>query len=312
MIAYTYESANEAKSSFNDVYQAPTPHAYFAEMHRLGYAIGQAARPYFKAAAALLKRQLGGAEAVRMLDLGCSYGVGSALVKHGFSFEDLAEFFERAAPRDRSACIDATRAWIETNGADDAIACIGADVSRPAVTFAARAGLIEDGIARDLEADPHLTPEERALVADCNLLTSTGTIGYVGERTVSTLLASLGRARVHTFGPYVAVTILRLFPPEPVAATFKRFGFRFEAVPGVRLRQRRFDGDRERQETLRLLRRRGVDPAGWEDSGYLYADLFIGARPTDFPALREAMLATRRALAADDATDANESSFAAP
>ncbi len=287
----SYDSANEAKSSFNDVYQAPTPHAYFAAMHRLEYAIGQEARPYFQAAAALLRRQLGAATSIRMLDLGCSYGVGSALVKYGLSFGEIAEFFENDADRDFRRCVRETRQWLEQNGDGKPITCIGADSSEPAIRFAAEAGLIADGIAHDLEADPHLDTRERATVAECNLLTSTGTIGYVGENTLSPILRNLGKAQPFAHGPYAAVTILRMFPPEPIAATFNRFGMRFEVVPGVRLRQRRFDDDREQQETLRLLRKRGLDPEGWESTGYLYADLFVGARPVDFGALMAAMVA---------------------
>lgn len=294
----SYDTANEVKSSFDAIYRAPTPHAYFAEMHRLEYAIGEQARRYFKAAARLLRRQLGRRDAVRMLDLGCSYGVGSALVKHGFSFGELAEFFEREARAERRACIEKTRSWIARNGVEDPIACVGADVSEPAVTFAARAGLIEAGIVHDLEADPRLTQDERALVADCNLLISTGTIGYVGERTVSALLSCLGTARAGAHGPCAVVTILRMFAPEMVAATFERFGYRFAPVPGVRLRQRRFDDAREQRETLRLLRERDVDPTGWEDTGYLYADLFAAAPPRDFAALMEALLAARGTAAA--------------
>lgn len=289
----SYDTANEIKSSFDAIYHAPTPHAYFAEMHRLEYAIGEQAKRYFKAAAVLLRRQLGSREAVRMLDLGCSYGVGSALVKYGFSFGELAAFFERDTRVDRGACIAKTRKWIAQSGARDPIACVGADVSEPAVTFATRAGLIEEGIVHDLEADPRLTEDESALVADCNLLISTGTIGYVGERTLSALLSCLGTVRAGAHGPYAVVTILRMFSPDVVASTFERFGYRFAPVPGVRLRQRRFHDTREQRETLRLLRQRGVDPTGWEDTGHLYADLFAAAPPRDFTALLDAMRAAR-------------------
>lgn len=307
----SYDTANQVKSSFDTVYRAPTPHAYFAEMHRLEYAIGERARRYFKAAATLLRRQLGARGTVRMLDLGCSYGVGSALVKYGFSFGELAEFFEREARTDRKACIEETRKWIARNGgAPDPIACVGADVSEPAVKFAARVGLIEACIVHDLEAAPRLSEEERALVAGCNLLISTGTIGYVGERTLSALLPCLGSGRADAHGPYAAVTILRMFAPDAVAASFERFGYRFAPVPGVRLRQRRFHDAREQRETLRLLRQRGVDPSGWEDTGHLYADLFVAARPRDFAALMDAMLDAREMAAGRTARVQNSSGVA--
>ena len=284
-----YEAANETKSNFDDVYQSPTPHAYFGEMQRLNYVIGQEAKPYFRGAVALLRRQLPANSTVRILDLGCSYGVGSALVKYGFSFDEILGFFAEDAAHGFRACVSDTRSWLKEGSAVNRLSCVGADASAPAVKFAVEAGLIEDGIAHDFEADPKLDEHERDLIGACDLLISTGTIGYVGERTVSTILRQLGEARPTNRVPITVVTILRMFSPKPIAATFERFGYRFEAVPRVRLRQRRFADAREQMETMRLLRSRGIDPNGWETTGYLYADLFIGARPDAFPPLLAAM-----------------------
>ena len=284
-----YDTANESKSNFDDVYRAPTPHAYFNEMHRLRYAIGQEAKPYFKAAVALLRRQLPANATVRILDLGCSYGVGSALVKYGFSFAEIAGFFADDAVKDFRGCVKETRQWLDKGESANRLDCIGADASAPAVKFAVEAGLIEEGIAHDFESKPRLDDRERELVKACDLLISTGTIGYVGERTLSTILRQLGEARPTGRVPLTVVTILRMFSPEPIAETFEGFGYRFEAVPGVRLRQRRFADEQEQAETIRLLREHGVDPTGWETDGHLYADLFVGARPGVFAPLLKAM-----------------------
>ena len=51
----SFDAANEAKASFDDVYTAPTPHAYVESMARNGYEIGEQARPYCTAAAQLLR-----------------------------------------------------------------------------------------------------------------------------------------------------------------------------------------------------------------------------------------------------------------
>jgi hypothetical protein len=82
----SYRIVNEVKASFGEISQAPTPHAYFAEMNRLEYPIGQEARPFFHAAVALMRRVYYNAVPIRRLDLGFSYGVGAALVKYGRSF----------------------------------------------------------------------------------------------------------------------------------------------------------------------------------------------------------------------------------
>lgn len=292
-----YESANEAKANFNAVYQSSTPHAYFSEMNRLEYAIGQEARPYFQSVMTLMRRRLGSETPIRMLDLGCSYGVGSALVKYGFRFSEIADFFENEANRDYCDCVDDTKSWLADNDVARPLTCVGADASSEAIKFASAAGLIDDGIAQDLETDQQLPPQERSLVRHCNLLTSTGAIGYVGEKTVSTILAHLGKAYPNEPGPYTAVTILRMFPMEQIRQTFDQFGYRFEQAPGVRLRQRRFRDEKEQAETIQLLADRGLETDGWESTGYLYADLYVAAPAAELDLVLQQVEVTRLELA---------------
>lgn len=53
----SYQTANEIKENFTDVYSASTPHAYFAEMGRLDYEIGERAKPYFQQAICWLRER---------------------------------------------------------------------------------------------------------------------------------------------------------------------------------------------------------------------------------------------------------------
>lgn len=300
----SYQSANAVKTSFDDVYQAPTPHAYFATMNDLEYAIGQEARPFFHSAVGLMRRQLGKEVPIRMLDLGCSYGVGSALVKYGFSFGEIADFFQNSADQDYRQCVKETREWLAESDLVTPITCVGADASAEAIKFASDAGLIDGGIAHDLETDQDLNPEERQLIRKCNLLISTGAIGYVGEKTLSAILKELGKSSSLTHGPYSVVTILRMFEPEPIAATFAKFGYKFAPVPGVHLRQRRFHDDKEQQETIRLLTKRGLGTETLEATGYLYADLFIGSPQADLHGLLQQMEETWESLEGNVAASA--------
>lgn len=281
----TYESANEVKSSFEDVYCAPTPHGYFGEMNRLGYEIGEQAKPYFHAAARLLHQQLGKEDPVRLMDLGCSYGVGAALLNHRFSFSELADFFSDEASENYRECVEETRELIASKEAEPSLECVGADSSAEAIHFAVETGLLEAGIARNLEDGDQLDSQDVAVLEQCNLLTSTGAIGYVGHKTLTPFLELLGEGLNLSHGPYTVVTILRMFDPEPIARTFSKAGYKFVRVPGICLRQRAFDGDRELNETLDLLHRRGVDPKGRETEGHLYADLFAAAPEKDLDAL---------------------------
>jgi len=288
----SYPVANKVKANFDEVYQAPTPHAYFETMIQLEYAIGQEARPFFLSAVALMRQQLGNRIPIRMLDLGCSYGIGSALVKYGLSLSEITDFFTNHTDGDYHQCVQDTREWLAENKPDTPITCVGADASAEAIRFGADSGLLDGGIAQDLESDPRLAPEECALMQTCNLLISTGAIGYVGERTLNAMLLQLGKDKPLPHGPYVVVTILRMFSPEMVAKAFTSNGFNFLQVPEVHLRQRRFHSETEQEETIQLVQARGLETDTLEADGYHYADLFVGAPESDQPALMRAMADT--------------------
>jgi len=289
----TYGTANEAKASFDSLYTTPTPHNYFAAMARHGYAIGEEAKPYFQSAIRLLRERIGDARPIQVLDLGCSYGVGAALLKHQLSFYDMLDFFTNGAPEEYGRCVDSTRSWLKAHSNGSGIRCIGTDSSKAAIRFAAEAGLIDGGIPRDFEKREQPTPEEIRLIQGSDVLMSTGAIGYVGEKTFSVLLEHLGTARPAQPGPFAVFTILRMFDPAPIRATFERFGFEFGIVPSIHLRQRRFTDKGEREETLSLLESRGVSPGGLEEEGVLYADLYVAARPEWFMKLRSCVGGTR-------------------
>jgi len=290
----SYDKANEVKASFDDVYTSPTPHAYIAAMAKSGYQIGEQARPYCAAAAELLREHNGDTWPVQMVDVGCSYGIGAAFVKYGCSFDEMVAFFSSRAPREYHAACEAMRMWLNLTPPACEVRAVGLDSSKPAIRFALDAGLLDGGIARDFEgADVAPTEDESAWFRSCNLLISTGAVGYVTERTLDVVLRHLGRDHPGDFGPFAAVTILRMFDLSPIETVFEDHGFTFGGVPGVRLPQRRFTDVEERQKVLSLLHDRGIDTRDWEGHGKQYADLFIAAPPGQFSLLLERMSETR-------------------
>lgn len=296
-MSHDYDDINEAKATFDDVYTSPTPHAYLSEMAKNGYEIGERARPYCAAAADLLREHNGDAWPVQMLDVGCSYGIGSAFVKYGCSFDEIVAFFSSRAPREYYAACEATRMWLHIAPPACDVRAVGLDSSQPAIRFAVEAGLLDGGIARDFEQpDAVATEKERAWFRSCNLLISTGAIGYITDRTLDVVLEDFGKDYPGDFGPLAVVTILRMFDTAPIEAVFEKHGFSFGSVPGVRLPQRRFVDRDERRKMLSLLRDRGLDTTEWEDHGKLYADLFIAAASEHFPLLRDRMIETQALL----------------
>ena len=298
-----YRVENRAKASFEDVYTAPTPHAYIAMMAKNGYEIGEQARPYCIAAAELLKKHTRSAHPVQMLDIGCSYGMGSAFVRYGWSFNEMAAFFSTQAPQDYPAACEVVRARISASPAVCDMRCVGLDSSEPAIRFAIRAGLLDVGIARDFE-NPEITPNavERSWLRSCNLLISTGAIGYVTDRTIAHVVRHAGKGRPSDFGPLAVFTILRMFDAAPIRNVFEKHGFRFEKVPGIMLTQRRFTDKDEQKGVLKILHDRGIESGDWEDQGKQFAELFIAARPDPFSPLLEKMEETRLMSAGDEST----------
>ncbi len=272
----SYTKENNVKADFNSIYTEPPPHKYISTMAEHGYRIGEKARPYFQSAVQLLEELNGEALPVQMLDLGCSYGIGSALVKYGCSFDELTAFYSNRAPTEFSSCCDATRMWLNVVPPACNIRCVGLDSSAPAIDFALHSRLLDAGISRDYElAGVVPTQNEAAWFQNCNLLVSTGAIGYVTEQTLAKILCHLGKNHSGEYGPFVVVSILRMFDIQPIREVFWQFGLDFKPVPGVYLPQRRFIDKKEEREVLKILGERGVDSRGLEDNGELYCRLYV-------------------------------------
>lgn len=298
-----YPTQNEAKADFDQAYVAETPHLYIEQMAQHGYQIGEQARPFCAAAAELLRENNGEAWPVQMLDVGCSYGIGSAFVRYGCTFDEIVSFFTSRAPREYRAACEAMRMWLNVAPPACDVRCVGLDSSAPAIRYAVEAGLLDGGIARNFEVEgAQPSDEEIGWFRSCNLLICTGAIGYITERTFDIVLKHLGQDHPAEFGPFAVMTILRMFDETPITRSFERHGFAVERVPGARLPQRRFADEQERDGVLTALRERELDPSGWEDQGLHYADLLIAAPPEQVDLLQQRMGQTLGEVRSDAAT----------
>ena len=76
-----------AKANLDHIYNQPDPRAYYSELRKLDYATPSAGKPLFLK---LISRLQGLREkSIRVLDLGCSYGVNGALLKHDMTMPQL-------------------------------------------------------------------------------------------------------------------------------------------------------------------------------------------------------------------------------
>ena len=288
-----YEEQNRVKASFNAAYSAATPHRYLHNMTAVDYRMADYMNPFL---AAVVDASVTPTEPVRVLDLGCSYGVSGALLKTDCSYQELAEFFRHEASSEYSSCVAGSRRWLESHAARADVEVVGFDSSAEAVRFAKASGMIDEGIACNLEeSKSDLTQDERSLLRQCDVLLSTGVIGYVTDKTVSPILDEFGHDANGALGPIAVMSVLELFAPETIADSFAEHGYRFGQLP-VRMPQRRFANEEEREGVLETLRDRGESTAVQESEDRMFASLCVAAHPESFDVLTQQVTEVAEAL----------------
>lgn len=264
------------KASFDDIYERSDPREYYARMAELDYRIPELAKPHFAKLIADYRAATGIA-APTVLDLGCSYGVNAALLRLDLTMPELTRHYLGEPESDSGTSPETTEELIardRTKMAADqlpGVRFLGMDASRPALDYARNAGILHDIVHADLEsADP--TDAQRGVLATADLVISTGCVGYITDRT----LIRVARAHGGKL-PWMAHFVLRMFSFDPIAVRLGELGYRTERAPGA-YRQRRFASDDERTRVLTTLEADGIDTAGYEADGWLYAQLYL-SRP---------------------------------
>lgn len=256
------------KVSLDHVYTQDDPRAYFGTLRRLDYCIPQLAKPYFTK---LVQdyREAARVEAPTVLDVGCSYGVNAALLRCDASIDELYDRYAVAgAGLSRDEVLAGDRDFARSRRHLDPARFLGLDSSAPALAYALDAGLLDDAVCADLERDV-ATDEQRRLLAQADIVVSTGCLGYVSARTIRQVAEASGDRL-----PWMAHFVLRMFPYDPVAESLAALGYETVQVEGL-FKQRRFASPQEQSQVLGNLSAAGVDPQGLEADGWLYAQLFL-------------------------------------
>ena len=264
---------HDAKANLEHIYNRPDPRAYFRELRKLDYATPSAGKHLFLSLISRLRHVR--EKSVCVLDLGCSYGVNGALLKHDMTMHELYDHWaeDRLQGASPEEVLERDRRYFADREEPHDVAVIGLDRAERAVAFAEEAGLIDQGLVADLEEDP-LPDSAMPELAGVDLMTSTGCIGYVTERTFERLLPEVTRGHA----PWIANFVLRLWDFGPIEAALSDFGYVTETLEGRTFEQRRFVSDREREQVLERLRERGIDPSGKEAEGHLHAQFHL-SRP---------------------------------
>ncbi|MFE3324260.1 class I SAM-dependent methyltransferase [Streptomyces sp. NPDC059176] len=267
------------KVTLDHIYTQPDPRSYFRVLRPLGYGIPQHAKPHF---AKFIDeyRESRNVAVPNVLDIGCSYGINAALLKHDATMDELYARYcgdgtDSASGRDdtrtREALLARDRELSRSRRPARELRFIGLDTSADALAYAREAGFLDDAVHADLEErDP--TPGQRARLAGVDLVISTGCLGYVTERTLERVVAAQGGRR-----PWMAHFVLRMFPFDTVENALTELGYRTVRVEEV-FRQRRFASRQEQELVLDGMSSAGVDPRGLEAEGWLHAELHL-SRP---------------------------------
>ena len=274
----------QRKANFDEVYNLPDPRGYFGTLRPLGYQAPQHGGRIFSAL--LRARAANDGAPHKVIDLCCSYGVNAALLKHDLTLRDLYERYASPhlaglSPEDLAAS-DAAFYGARRKASPPEV--VGVDLAPNAVAYVLRTGLLDAGAVENLEDDEPTRALGRAARGAC-LVTVTGGVGYVRERTFERVLSCVmdgpggGEPEAHN-APWVAAFALRFADYAPIAAVLARRGLVTEKLSARAFPQRRFENDGERAHVFRRLAAASVDPAGKEELGWYYADLYL-SRPAE-------------------------------
>jgi SAM-dependent methyltransferase len=271
-----FTKLNEEKMDFSELYSSKDPRNYFKYLGQLDYIIPHLAQPIF--AQLIRARQEVQDGPVTVLDIGCSYAINGALMKYTLDYESLRQRYTAPTLQGLSSeeMLALDRHFYQSWPRHAGVRVLGLDISENAIRYAEKCGLLDRGLAIDLESrDP--TPDEIADLADVDIIVSTGCIGYVTSKTFARVLKALRPDRQ----PWVASFVLRMFPFDNIQKTLAAHGLVTEPYEGASFVQRRFANRDEMEATIRKVEARGLDSYGLEAEGLYHADLFLSRPPEE-------------------------------
>jgi hypothetical protein len=263
------------KADFDRIYSTADPREYFRVLYGLDYIIPELAKNVFES---LIDHCLTGRGHLKVLDVGSSYGINSALIRYPLDLQRLAQRYVSpdmygVSPEE---IVRLDRHYFSSWPRRDDLSFVGVDTSRPAIAYAKSVGLIEEGVTTNLEEhDP--TEADRSALAGADLIISTGAVGYVSARTFNRILACQDPARM----PLVASLVLRTFSYDGVSTALASAGLVTEKLEGITFVQRRFISSDEYEAAMDRLDERGIDPTGKEADGLMHAELYVSRRPEE-------------------------------
>ncbi|MFB5631128.1 MAG: hypothetical protein ACE5RN_06045 [Nitrosopumilaceae archaeon] len=255
------------KKDFSEIYTKKSPSYYLQEMKNLGYRIPDQTKPLYQHLAERMSNYL--MRPLKILDLGSSYGINSALLNYELVMDELDDFFVEG-----SQSIQECQSFFDDlPNKNPKFQFHLVDTSSPALDFAEKAGLCEDSFCINMEKEK-IPPKFEQTLNDIDLIISTGCIGYIGWKSFEKIfnaIDSFSRGPL----PIFAFTVLRMFPMNDIEKIFQKNNFALIKTIIGPLKQRRFYNDSEMKKSIELLNKKEISTDGIEDQGFYYADFYV-------------------------------------
>ncbi|MFQ6023601.1 MAG: hypothetical protein ACE5NW_12860 [Acidiferrobacterales bacterium] len=264
------------KTRFDHLYDLPDCRAYYQTLAPLDYQNPAHTVPIARAALEEISR-LRNVRAPWVVDFACGYGIVSALLRYDVDMHTVIARYstEELTNADTQLLIDGDRQWYAARrraGTQTRVAAI--DISAKALEYGRRVGLYDKTFQENLEMDDP-SPGLSDFLPDISLIIDTGAYGYIGETSFRRLLDAAGAPL-----PWIVTSPARVADSGPSLEVMQKVGLVVEQVPLPPFRHRRFSGHEEKEHAIAELKRKGIDPSGLEDTGFYFANVYIG-RPRD-------------------------------
>ena len=229
-------------------------------MKKLQYCIANLTKPLYLFLAKHLFNKLD--RPLNVVDIGSSYGINSALMRHDLTMSELDDFFLKQNEPTKYQ----TKQFYNI------------DISRPALRFSEDVGLCTKGIEVNLET---CNVDSLEVLPNLDMIIATGCIGYIGHKAFANLFDLIKERKdecmqtENSTTPLLAFSVLRIFDMEKIQETFDNYGYFLVKSDLKPLRQRKFSDSTEKSQTLSLLHSKGIDTKWYEDEGHFYADFYI-------------------------------------
>ncbi|CAJ0554825.1 Ff.00g133380.m01.CDS01 [Fusarium sp. VM40] len=256
------------KADFTDLYNQHNPRSYFTTLQPLEYRIPQQVLPLIRY---LHHLSCQGVTSSAILDVGCSYGINGALLRHHIDMDTWTAHYTCSELSSEEQVL-ADKEFFASRTQPSKPPVLGFDKADHAVRYALNVGLIDAGWAEDLENGDPSSDLCRAL-QDVTLVICTGAVGYLTSRTFDRIMAAIDRP----IKPWVLSTVIRTSSYNKIGTVLREHGLVTEKLPGVVLRQRRFASAQEQSDAIAHVAALGLNPTA-ENKGYLCADVYI-SRP---------------------------------